>query len=119
RNNPVETDVIVETWAKFLGDPRLIQLTYRFTHEGDDHHLIASQELPFAYVRSPFYRFVSYAGNAPWTNDAVFVDEQSPVAPTRGGTRATEYWGGYVNDQDVGLLLYAPQNSPAFTYTYS
>jgi hypothetical protein len=102
RNNPVETDVVVETWAKFLGDPRLIQLTYRFTHEGDDHHLVASQELPFAYVRSPFKRFIAYAGSAPWTNDAVFIDEGSPVAPNRGGTRATEYWGGY----------------PAFTYNY-
>ncbi len=118
RNNPVETDVVVETWAKFLGNPRLIQLTYRFTHEGDDHHLVASQELPFAYVRSPYNRFVAYAGNAPWTDGAVFIDEGSPVAPNRGGTKATEYWGGYVNDRDVGLLLYAPQNYPAFTYNY-
>lgn len=63
----VDTDVIVETWVDFLEDPRMVHVRYRLTHEGSDSHLLAPQEFPFAYGRTPFDRYVTYAGDTPWT----------------------------------------------------
>ena len=116
--NPVATDVIVDTWFSFVNAPNLMHVKYKMTYQGNEDHVLAQQEFPFAYIRSPFYRFVTYEGNRPWTNDAVFFDESVPVFPNHGDTRSNEYWAGFVNEQDIGLLMYAPQNYGAMTYNY-
>ncbi|MEZ5167426.1 MAG: hypothetical protein R2695_13400 [Acidimicrobiales bacterium] len=61
----VPTEVVVETWAEFLDDPSTLHLTYRVTNTGSESHRWAGQEFPFAYVREPYRRFVTYAGDAP------------------------------------------------------
>jgi hypothetical protein len=114
---PVATDVIVETWIEFVDD-QTIHLRYKASNTGHDRHGAASQEFPFAYVRTPFNRFVSYTGDEPWqmqppTIRTVPVDRTGSLT-----TVAREYWGGYVNADDVGLVMFAPQNYPEFSYSW-
>jgi len=123
KGRPVSTDVVVETWIKFLSDdPHAINVRYRVTHEGPDTHALAGQEMGFAYVRTPFNRFVSYSGNAPWTGALPKVETLSPFADTganaMGVTAATEGWAAFVNSEDVGLSVWAPQSYPIFSRAY-
>lgn len=116
--HPVVTDIIVETWIEFLGDGQTLHLRYKATNKGRDRHGAASQEFPFAYVRTPFNRFVSYTGNQPWHNESPTM---VTVPTDRTGSAlvvASEHWGGYVDRNDVGLVIWAPQNYPEFTYSW-
>lgn len=112
----IATDVIVETWVDFFDDPRMMHVRYRLTHEGTDSHLLAPQEFPFAYGRTPFDRYVTYAGDSPWTGGAITLDEDLPVFPERGELPASEHWGGLVDEQGIGLVVWAPQAYPSIGY---
>jgi hypothetical protein len=114
----VYTDIIAETWISFVGDAQTVHLRYKLTHEGADSHVLASQEFPFAYVRLPYRRFVTYSGSSPWTNDNVDFHALSFDATSSHLAITTEYWGGLVDDNDVGLMMWAPQNYDNFTYEY-
>ncbi len=122
-NQPIATDIIVETWIAFFGDARTIRLTYRVTNGSQDSHGVAGQEFPFAYVRTPFNRFVTYAGNRPWTNDTALVSEIPVVTITSDFTgpetwiSAPEKWAGMVSSDDIGIVLWAPQAYGIFTYS--
>ena len=118
KGHPISTDSVVETWIKFVSnDSQAINVRYRVTHEGADTHTLAGQEMGFAYIRTPYNRFVSYAGNAPWTDASPRVETLSPF-PTMGNTFASEQWVGFVNSDDVGLMEWAPQSYPLFSYVY-
>lgn len=116
KGRPIATDTVVETWIAFVAD-RAINVRYRVTHEGTDTHALAGQEMGFAYIRTPYNRFVSYAGNAPWTGASPRVETLAPF-PTMGNTAASEQWAGFVNSEDVGLMVWAPQSYPLFSYVY-
>lgn len=123
KGRPVYSDVVVETWYKFLADdPRALNLKFRVTHEGKDNHTLAGQEIGFAYVRVPFNRFISYSGNAPWSSAPISIENLPPfkdVGPnSQGTTAAAEQWAGFVNAEDVGLLEWAPQSYPMFGRAY-
>jgi hypothetical protein len=116
--HPVPTDTLVETWLQFVaGDPQAIHVSYRVTHEGSHTHALAGQEMGFAFTRTPFNRFVTYSGNAPWSGTSPSFETLSPF-PTRGNTAASEQWAGFVNTEDVGLMEWAPQSYPIFNYVY-
>ncbi len=113
---PIATDSVVETWIEFVSD-RAVNVRYKVTHEGTDTHALAGQEIGFAYVRTPYNRFVSYAGNAPWTGATPSVETLSPF-PAMGNSAASEQWAGFVNSEDVGLIVWAPQSYPIFSYVF-
>jgi hypothetical protein len=118
KGRPIATDSVVETWIQFLSDdPRAINVRYRVTHEGTKTHALSGQEIGFAYIRTPYNRFVSYAGNAPWTGAPPRVETLAPF-PTMGNTAASEQWAGFVDSEDVGLIVWAPQSYPLFSYVY-
>jgi len=123
KGHPVSTDAVVETWIKFVSDdPHAINVRYRVTYGGPDSHALAGQEMGFAYIRTPFNRFVTYAGNAPWTGALPRVETLSPFQDTGVNvgreTAATEQWAGFVNSEDVGLSVWAPQSYPIFSRAY-
>jgi len=118
KGSPVPTDTFVETWLQFVaGDPQAINVSYRVTHEGSHTHALAGQEMGFAFTRTPFNRFVTYRGNAPWSGASPSFETLLPF-PTRGNTAASEQWAGFVNSEDVGLMEWAPQSYPIFNYVY-
>jgi Bacterial Ig domain len=113
--HPITTDLVVETWISFVAAD-MIRLRYRIAHEGSDLHALTSQEFPFAYIRTPYPRFVCYDGASPWTNDAVHIDQTAPVSPRSGVSVASEHWGSFVNAADVGLTVWAPQAYDTFLF---
>ncbi|MCJ7514231.1 MAG: Ig-like domain-containing protein [Anaerolineales bacterium] len=116
RTHPVPTNIIVESRIAFFGTPETIRVSYRVVNEGDDSHAIANQEFPFAYVRTPYNRYVSYTGSDPWTNGQPTIVTM-PSSGTGGATAiATERWAGFMNPEDEGLVLWAPQSYGQFTY---
>ena len=116
--DPVPTDIYVETWITFFGTPETVRISYRLTNEGSEAHALAGQEFPFAYIRTPFNRYVTYAGDDPWTNGPELVRDV-PSQGTGGGlTVATERWAGFVNPSDEGLVLWAPQSYGQFSYAF-
>ena len=64
------------------------------------------QELPAAYTVGTLWQLVSYAGNAPFTGDAV---THFPVTPPPWRYwNATESWAALVNSNNWGLGVYHP-----------
>lgn len=114
----IETDVIVESWMRFFTDPGTIRLRYRLTNESDQAHALHAQEFPFAYVRTPFNRYVAYEGEEPWSKDEVTLRDIPRGEDVAGLSVTSERWAGFVNEEDRGLLLWAPQAYPNFTYKY-
>jgi hypothetical protein len=114
----VPTDVYVETWITFFGAPDTVRVSYRLTNEGSEAHAIASQEFPFAYVRTPFNRYVTYGGDDPWTSSLELVRDIPSHGNGGGLTVATERWAGFVNPSDEGLVLWAPQSYGQFSYAF-
>jgi len=114
RQTAVPSDVYVETWTELLSGG-VVHLRFRLTHAGADTHSINSQELPFAYVRTPYSRLVFYGGSRPWTNDVATIRPAS-LNPAGENVPASERWAGLVNASDVGLVLWAPQ---AYQRVYS
>jgi hypothetical protein len=113
---PVPTDIIVESRIAFYDTPETIRVIYRVVNEGDASHAIANQEFPFAYVRSPYNRYVTYAGTNPWTNGGPTIATMPPSGTGGETSIATERWAGFVNPDGEGLVLWAPQSYGQFSY---
>jgi hypothetical protein len=118
KGHPIPTDAIVETWINFVqNNPQAIHAKYKVTHDGKDDHTLAGQEMGFAYIRTPYNRFVIYSGNVPWTNAVPIFEIPSPF-PKMGNTAASEQWAGYIDSNDVGLLTWAPQSYPIYSHVF-
>lgn len=117
-SGPVSTELIVETWIRFYTDPQIIQLRYRLTNEGDQGHAVHAQEFPFAYLRTPYHTYMTYAGDSPWTHDAILTRDVPLGDESADLTIASERWAGLVNDDGVGLVMWAPQAYPNFSYKH-
>jgi hypothetical protein len=115
---PVPTDVVIEQRVSTVpGHPRAFRLNYRVTHLGTDTHAFtAQQEFPAIYVNRHYDRFVHYDGARPWTDDRItssslprlFVEESRRVY-------VAEWWGAFVDDQNVGLTIFTPGSFPYMT----
>jgi len=116
RGHPVPTDIIVESRIAFYGTPETIRVRYRVINEGEASHAIANQEFPFAYVRTPYNQYVTYAGTNPWTNGEPTIATMPPSGTGGASSIATERWAGFVNPDGEGLVLWAPQSYGQFSY---
>lgn len=114
----VPSEIVVETSIELLGASPLgiVHLTHRVTYDGNVTRFTTGQEFPFAYVRSPYSTFVSYAGDAPWTNAPAVSVAGVPMGASTGA--ATEHWAGFVDSSGVGLVWWAPQNYSMFPYSF-
>lgn len=113
------SDILVETWIDLpAAAPNSVHVKHRVTHDGADAHGRVEQELGYVYVRPAYRRFVRYSGAAPWTNAPVQIRETPPIWPAFGKSAATEHWGGFVDADGFGLILWAPQAYPRFGYVF-
>jgi hypothetical protein len=104
-------DAYIEKWISVVpGFNRVFKVHYKITHFGTDTHADKFQELPVMYVNPNVPNFFYYGGNQPWTNGAL----SQHVMPTNCcdvlGT--PELWGAYVDNTNVGIALYTPQQFP-------
>ena len=119
RTTAIPGDVIVEMSYELLGtNPGVVRMSHRLTHDGTDSHSTAWQEFPYAYIRAPFTNIVRYAGNTPWVNAPVTIGPTVPPFPPSNMTQATEFWTGFVDANDVGLVVWAPQNYSMANYNF-
>jgi len=116
RKNPVPTDIMVHTRIAFVDAPETLRISYSALNQGADPHAIANQEFPFAYIRTPYNRYVTYAGTAPWTGGQPTIVTMPSTGTGGGTTIATERWAGFVKPDDEGLVLWAPQSYGEFSY---
>lgn len=114
----VPSDVVFEQWVTPLAETiRGFRVRYRVTHTGSDDHTLGSQELPAVYTNQEYGRFVTYGGDAPFTNGPVSIRGLPAIDPTNpsvglGRTPATERWGALVNAAGSGLTVYVPSAYP-------
>ena len=109
--NPVLGDAYIEKWISVVpGYNRVFKVHYKITHFGTDSHGDAPQELPVVYVNPIVSNFVYYAGNAPWTNDA--LSQFTMPGSCCPELHTPEQWGAYVDSTNTGLALYTPMQFP-------
>ncbi len=114
----IPTDIVVETWLRFFSDPQIVELRYRLTNTGEDKHAVHAQEFPFAYIRTPYSRYVTYDGGRPWEGADV-ITHDIPMDREAGGLSiASEHWAGLVNAEGKGLVLWAPNSYANFSYKH-
>lgn len=112
-DKPVPGDLFVEQWVSFLSDtPTGVKVHYKVTHFGTDHHANGMQEFPAVYVNWEFGRFVYYGNEAPWTNGEVSFYTMPNLPKSSPQMYAPEDWGGFVNDEGVGLIVFVPGEFP-------
>jgi len=107
-HTPISTDTRIKQWISFVaGQPRVVRVHYRITHNGGDTHANSFQEFPAVYVDLRFNRFVYYDGAAPWKNDSLrsVIANKNPRGPL---LYMAEDWAAFVNDSDIGLSVYVP-----------
>lgn len=100
----VPAECIMEHWYE-LND-NTVRVRSRTTMQRADTTFYnpTYQETPAIYVTAPYYRFVYYGGDRPFTNDALTARAASGDQPTH--YIAPEAWVAMVNDQNRGIGLF-------------
>jgi hypothetical protein len=108
---PMLGDAYVEKWISVVpGENRVFKVHYKVTHFGSDAHANAMQEFPVVSVNAPFNTYVSYDGDAPWTNGALtHATLQSYCCEFR---HTPEQWSALVDSSDSGITVYVPGQLP-------
>ena len=113
KEQPAPGDVFVEQWVSFLpAIPFGVKVHYKITHFGKDQHTYTFQEFPAVYVDWKFSRFVYYGGEAPWTNAPVSFSTMPDLPKSSPQMYAPELWGGFINNDDIGLVVFVPGQYP-------
>lgn len=94
-----------ECWIRLEGP--VVHVRSRMVNNRSDKTQFTGrgQELPAIYTNGPWWRLITYAGDRPFTEDAL---KQIPAAFPWSGWRATENWAALVNEKDWGLGVYEP-----------
>ncbi|MBI1321418.1 MAG: hypothetical protein GC168_21045 [Candidatus Hydrogenedens sp.] len=109
--NNVPGECIFESWITL--DGMTAEVRSKITNQRDDTTLYPArgQELPAVYTNGPYYRLVTYSGDAPFSGEALTTIPQK----TDGGFPwthflATEHWAALVNDEDWGVGIWSPES---------
>lgn len=101
--------------ATYKIEGKLVHATCRFVDFSGYPEAVNTQELPAFYCVEPFNRFVYYAGDKPWTNDALTVEPELIFWPDAGypNFTSTENWSAFVGefDDSFGIGLYIPNET--------
>lgn len=111
KSSPWPGDAYIEKWITVVpGENRVFKVHYKVTHFGTDAHANAMQEFPVVSVNAPFNIYVSYNGDAPWTNDSLtHATLQSTCCEFR---HTPEQWSALVDSTDAGIAVYVPGQLP-------
>jgi hypothetical protein len=103
----------LETWITLTNNVAVVsnRLVNQRTDTARQFHAM-NQELPAVYTVGALWQLVSYAGNAPFTGDAVTnfptLTSLPGAMPTWRFWNATESWAALVNSNGWGLGVYNP-----------
>ncbi|MBC3788625.1 hypothetical protein [Spirosoma utsteinense] len=97
-------DCVMEHWIELRGNNAHVRCRITVNRTDTTQYEARTQETPCIYLNGPYYRFVTYGGNQPFTNDAV-SEYTSVDNTTRYGT---ESWIALLNEQGRGVGLIRP-----------
>ncbi len=102
----VEGDCELESWIRL--EARAVHLRCRLTNKREDKTFYPArhQELPAVYTNGEFTHAVSYAGERPFSGDA--VSEWLDPGPPWKTFSATEHWAAMVDAKGWGLGVWQP-----------
>lgn len=98
-----------ECWLELEG--AAVHARCRIVNDRPDHTQwpARGQELPAVYTNGPWYRLMSYTGDAPFTGAAVSRIEHPFTAQSPWASYlATEHWAALVDDDNFGVGVYNP-----------
>jgi hypothetical protein len=109
-------DMLVEqTVTAVTSSPHTFKVHYKVTHLGSDSHGSDSgQEFLAVYTNRDYATFVSYQGQAPWSNDTLTTAQFPLLGMPNPPVAVTEPWGALVDSGGMGLTVYAPDSGPIY-----
>ncbi|MBQ3079439.1 MAG: hypothetical protein IJC48_05485 [Clostridia bacterium] len=100
-----------EAWYRLEG--KTVRVTSRINNDRSDRTLYParSQEQPAVYTNGPWYKLVSYLGDAPFTGGALteICTKENGLGWPWEHFWPTEYWTALVDDDNYGLGVYNGQ----------
>jgi len=110
-NGTGPSDIFIEEWISFLSQyPNVIQLSYKITHFGNDHHAGTWQELPCIYLKPTLNipQVVVYQGAAPWTNDKKGIKRFTQAINIPEKIYSSENWVALIDElNESGVIVYS------------
>ncbi len=97
------TNVVFEQWITLSG--KTAHVHFKMTYSGDHAHEVHDHEIPAFFVAPDLNTLVLYAGDKPWTHDA--LHRYIPGWPNEGRAM-TENWAAYVGTNGIGIGAYVP-----------
>jgi hypothetical protein len=111
----VEGDCIFEVTYTLVSE-NTIEMKARLINQRTDKTQYAGrhQEMPALYTNGPWYKLVTYTGDAPFTGAPTtnIVDKGDGKGWPWSHFEATEHWSALVNDAGTGVGLYQPEVIP-------
>lgn len=95
-------ECVMEHWIELRGNVVHVRCRFVVSRPDTTQYDARTQETPCVYLNGPYYRFITYAGFKPFTNDAV-SEYTSVDNTTRYGT---ENWIALMNGQGRGVGLF-------------
>ena len=97
-------DCQMEHWIELRDNTVHVRCRFVVNRSDTTQYEARTQESPCVYLNGPYYRFVTYTGMKPFTNDALLEYTQRDMT----GQYATENWVAMLNDKGRGVGLYKP-----------
>jgi hypothetical protein len=94
-----------ECWIRLDGNTAHVRCRVLNHRDDKTQYQGRDQELPAIYTNVPWYRWMTYKGDKPFTSDAL---SQIPSAFPWSGWQGTENWAALVNDAGWGLGVWEP-----------
>lgn len=108
--------------AVYTVENGLLHVECRFVDFSGYPETVNTQEIPAFYCIEPFNRFVYYAGDKPWTGDALTVEPELIFWPDAGYPRfnSSEHWSAFIGefDDSFGIGLYVPNETEFLAGVY-
>lgn len=98
-------ECIMEHWYELRNNTVRVRSRTTVQRRDTTFYNPSYQETPSIYLNGPYYRFVTYQGTNPFTNDAVTERTYNNKAEVQYGN---ENWVAQVNRQGRGVGLYKP-----------
>lgn len=104
--NNVPGECTFESWITLAGNTVIVSNRLLNARSDTNQYTGYVQELPAVYTIGTLSNLISYAGNAPFTSDA--VTNLPNIPPPWSQWSATESWAAQVNAANWGVGIYNP-----------
>jgi autotransporter-associated beta strand protein len=104
----VDADCTMEEWITLSGNVATVRTRLTNARSDTTQYPARHQELPAVYTWARLTQLKTYTGTQPFTSGSLTVIPNA--APPWTSFRATEGWAAYVDANDWGLGVFAPNN---------